>query len=243
MHRYRDLAPACYASDMAGKKRMNDDQRLAALHAVGLFQALDIAMVKRAQSYERCSRLSRAIEHNARLEPLVTTELRPAELGLDRLLVPCAGRYLRLTEGPDAGIYEPERPVALGKSPYEAMLALVNAALEQAGDPRRYLALRLPDPKDALFLLATPEQARVVNELDLTDEVIDPSEIPLPVELDDVLDQVAENLGRRLPAGVPPPEVTETEIELRLSQDGIAALLEALYASQYHRICRTQERA
>jgi hypothetical protein len=234
---------------MAKGKRLNDTERLARLHAAGLFQRLDMPMVERNKRSEHCSRLSVTIAEQRELEPLLSRELLSIPptyglgltrgLGLERVLKPCGDRFVQLMTGPDAGYYEPERPVdrTSGKHPYEASLALVNAGLTEGGDERCYVALNVPDPTEPLFLLATPAQHRLLRELDLVDIILDGPELPEPMELDDVLEHSRKQLAPRLPPGIPSPVVTDDAMELGMSRDQVVALIEALYASHYHVLC------
>ena len=131
-----------------------------------------------------------------------------------------------LVSGRHAGIYEPRTAHEWAR--------IANVALEELGDDRRYVPLKVIDWEEPLFLLATPAQAKMVTRVKLADDHAD-RDLPKKVELSSWLGELAASLARKLPASVR-TKACAAGIELDLAADAIDDLVALLYRAHYDSI-------
>lgn len=120
--------------------------------------------------------------------PLALRELTDLGLGLDWTGVLADDpddRHVHLLAGPDAGTYRPRT--------FDAWVAVFNAALAAAGDPRRFVALHGPPPDEARYLLVTPPQHQVLADERLESELAElalPPDVPLAARAAELAQQL-----------------------------------------------------
>jgi len=215
-----------------GTRKPGDAERLAALHAVGLFTELSTESLPAKRSKE-VDALADAID--ARADEIRSATLYraiqdiPPGLGVERVLVPAGRSHVRITSGEHEGIYCPRT--------HHEHAELVNVALSTIGDERRLVALKVRDWEEPLFLLASAEQRRVAREAGIEDPWADKT-LPAPIPMRQHLAQLAQQLASKLPKGCPSPRVDESAIAVELTKRHATELVELLYVERYRTASR-----
>jgi hypothetical protein len=203
-------------------KRPTDAERLAALHAVGLFRELrDVPATKRGDKA-----LAHAID---RLDDGAAYRYRalqsiPDGLGLEAVLAKSGRDRVILRTGAGADVYAPRS--------HHAWATLLDLGLAEIGDDRRFVAIQGADWEEPLFVLATPAQhqaivaAGIIAEID--DGFLDP-----PISLAQQLRTLETDIAKRLPEGIA-VRATAEAVELDLDASQVAGLIERLHAVCHH---------
>jgi hypothetical protein len=211
-----------------------DAKRLAQLQAAGLFTDLDAKLIAKlvagggVASDDMPDALAAILDRYAslpRVSPRVVRAIQdvPAGLKLERVLTAVDARHVKLLVGPKAGLYAPRT--------YHEWAALISAALAAAGDPRAYVALKVLDWEEPVFVLADRAQERVLASTKV-EEVYAERGLPPKVQIDKRLTEVARRLSSQLPPNIGVARVAGDEIEVELAANGAAALVEALYRAK-----------
>ena len=203
--------------------------RLAALHEVGLFEKLKLTEAERASASEdQDDALAAAVDHHAsnKSYPYLYRAIQnvPADLKV--------GKVLRVT-GLSTLLLESKKRGTIAFTPktHHQWAAVLDQALEEIGDKRRFIALKIIDWEEPLFLLATPAQAKVVRAVDLEDPYVEDAD-PETIDTDAALGDIVEILSRKLPRAVT-PGASDGAIELVTKVADAGVLVDALYNAHF----------
>lgn len=234
--------PAGSASAGRGSARKGLEARLRALQATGLFVDLDEARIaelrQRGVSGTSDDDLGNLIETHlsagdcrdfAVRSPQSAEPLRA--IGLGHLIADdpvFAAQCVHVLTG--------RRPI-YGPRTHQQWAAVLNEALRSGGDPRAFVPLRTIDIEEQLFVLATPEQARALEEVDLADSWAG-MELPGEVSLQKRAEQLVRQITASLPRGCGSVAWKDGAVTITLRPGGAHALIDALrlakHAEQRH---------
>jgi hypothetical protein len=229
-------------SGSAGRRpaRKDLEARLRALQATGLFLDLDEARVAelRHRGGTTDDDLGNLIENHlsaggcrdfAARSPQSAEPLQV--IGLGHLIADdpmFAAKCVHILTG--------RRPIYRPRT-HQQWAAVLNEALRSGGDPRSFVPLRTIDLKEQLFVLATPEQARALEEVDLADMWAE-MRLPAKISAKKRAEQLVRQITASLPRGCGSVAWKDDAVTISFGPGGALALIDALrlakHADQRH---------
>jgi hypothetical protein len=202
--------------------------RLAALHEAGLFEKLSLAEAEQADgSEDQEDVLAVAVDRHVseRSYPYTYRAIQEVPKALK------LGKVLRVIGLGTLSLESKDGTIAFKPRTHHQWAGVLDRALAEIGDQRRFIAIKVIDWEEPLFVLATPAQATLLREVDLEDPNVDDAD-PETVASDAALGEIADSLARKLPSAIT-PRVAGSAIELVAKPAEVGALVDALYTAHF----------